>query len=464
MTINNSALNYLAGLPEQNRIELESQNSFTDHFAPVQNISGNHDHMQQPSWNNNNWGYDTLAKPFAGGQMFLENSYSFLQTRAVVPRPAGRAAVLQGALRLEPVEPRHRTAPADFAGADLRQQRRQPGAQHRLPGHHLRAHHLAGARAATSGTPTSSPAPSFNKAYQQPSELPDLLPVRLHAVRGHPRKPGRGTRRGAGLRRRQHQPSPATRFTHLGEVGLGIGQDNNAVASGDRTGRVRHHRGPQHLHRRLRRGDRGRRHADQRAPPVRRGDDRPEHHCDQQPGQRGRRGLQGHGRDPVDLRHPRRTSTTTRSTNLPYDGIDIGWGWGMNDAGGSQDYANRGTYNYQPRYTTPTTLKNTDVELQQDPRHQEDLPRRRQPLQPVRQPQLHLQRQLHLRQPAHRRPVPRRGLPLRHPDQQRPAGQRRVGVHQRQRRTTTPTTMRSITTGTTAAPPKSPPAPRTTTP
>ena len=47
--------------------------------------------------------------------------------------------------------------------------------------------------------------------------------------------------------------------------------------------------------------------------------------------------------------------------NLPYDGIDIGWGWGMNDAGGSNDYANRGTYNFQPRYTTPTTLKNTDA-------------------------------------------------------------------------------------------------------
>lgn len=46
---------------------------------------------------------------------------------------------------------------------------------------------------------------------------------------------------------------------------------------------------------------------------------------------------------------------------LPYDGIDVGWGWGMNDPGGSQDYANRGTYNYQPIYTTPTTLKNTVV-------------------------------------------------------------------------------------------------------
>ena len=47
--------------------------------------------------------------------------------------------------------------------------------------------------------------------------------------------------------------------------------------------------------------------------------------------------------------------------HLPYDGIDVGWGWGINDPGGSQDYVNRGTYNYQPIYTTPTTLKNTTV-------------------------------------------------------------------------------------------------------
>ncbi|MFD0569432.1 hypothetical protein ACFQ0T_09330 [Kitasatospora gansuensis] len=47
MTIVNSALNYLASLPQQNRIELESQNSFTDRFAPVQSISGNTVTMQQ---------------------------------------------------------------------------------------------------------------------------------------------------------------------------------------------------------------------------------------------------------------------------------------------------------------------------------------------------------------------------------------------------------------------------------
>ena len=36
----------------------------------------------------------------------------------------------------------------------------------------------------------------------------------------------------------------------------------------------------------------------------------------------------------------------------PYDGIGTGFGWGMFDPGGSQDYSNRGTYNY---YSVPTT-------------------------------------------------------------------------------------------------------------
>jgi hypothetical protein len=44
--------------------------------------------------------------------------------------------------------------------------------------------------------------------------------------------------------------------------------------------------------------------------------------------------------------------------NLPYSGMSIGYGWGSNDAGGSNHYANRGLYNYQPRYTTPTTAAN----------------------------------------------------------------------------------------------------------
>jgi hypothetical protein len=46
---------------------------------------------------------------------------------------------------------------------------------------------------------------------------------------------------------------------------------------------------------------------------------------------------------------------------LPYSGICYGYGWGSNDAGGGQEYQNRGLYNYQPKYSTPTTLQNNQV-------------------------------------------------------------------------------------------------------
>jgi hypothetical protein len=45
-------------------------------------------------------------------------------------------------------------------------------------------------------------------------------------------------------------------------------------------------------------------------------------------------------------------------SDAPYDGIDIGWGWGMNDAGGSDVYrsARRGYYDFPSNltYETPT--------------------------------------------------------------------------------------------------------------
>jgi hypothetical protein len=43
---------------------------------------------------------------------------------------------------------------------------------------------------------------------------------------------------------------------------------------------------------------------------------------------------------------------------VPYSGICHGYGWGSNDAGGSLTYVNRGLYNFQPLYETPTTSMN----------------------------------------------------------------------------------------------------------
>ena len=49
-------------------------------------------------------------------------------------------------------------------------------------------------------------------------------------------------------------------------------------------------------------------------------------------------------------------------STTPYSGLCYGYGWGSNDAGGSPEYVNRGLYKYQPKYTTPTTLKNNLIE------------------------------------------------------------------------------------------------------
>jgi hypothetical protein len=46
----------------------------------------------------------------------------------------------------------------------------------------------------------------------------------------------------------------------------------------------------------------------------------------------------------------------------PYSGICHSFGWGSNDAGGSSEYTNRGLYNYQPKYTTPTISQNNLID------------------------------------------------------------------------------------------------------
>src|SRR5450759_4039692 len=79
LTITSSSLSYLDATTDQSQIEVESVDSFTDRYAPVASISGTSIVMQQPAWDNNTWGYDTINVPFAGGTMYLENNYAFLQ-------------------------------------------------------------------------------------------------------------------------------------------------------------------------------------------------------------------------------------------------------------------------------------------------------------------------------------------------------------------------------------------------
>jgi len=81
MVLNDPRYDYLAGLTGQDRMEVVSTGFFTRRISPVQSIEGRTLTMKQPAWNNNIWGYDTITKPFGPefAHLFLANSLAFLR-------------------------------------------------------------------------------------------------------------------------------------------------------------------------------------------------------------------------------------------------------------------------------------------------------------------------------------------------------------------------------------------------
>jgi ricin-type beta-trefoil lectin protein len=358
MTITNPALNYLATLPQQSRIEVESLNSFTNRYAPVQSINGNTITMQQPAWNNNNWGYDTLARPFAGGQLLLENSYSFLRTAGqwYLDPQAGRlyykAAAGQSPVGRDIVLPRL-TSLVQLSGS-------YANPISNITMRDMVFEHTTWLQPGTSiGYANQQSGTFIPSAYQQPA---DFL---TSCQSGCPLF--EAARNGWGQVPAAVQVSAATgitfadnTFRHLGQVALGIGNDANANQSGIGLGAsnvtVFHNT-----------------FTDVSGGAIVVGGVRPDAHHPSNPAMTNKditirnNMVTDVAKDYKDMAGILSTYVTrgvidhNEVSNLPYDGIDVGWGWGANDPGGSQDYRNRGLYNYQPVYTTPTTLRDTKV-------------------------------------------------------------------------------------------------------
>ncbi|MEQ0564501.1 RICIN domain-containing protein [Amycolatopsis sp. NEAU-NG30] len=358
MTIRNSALNYLATLPQQNRIEVESQNSFTDRYAPVDRISGTTITMQQPAWNNNNWGYDTLAKPFGGGQLYLENSYSFLKST--------------GQWYLDPQAGKlYYKAPGGWVPGSHEVVLPRLTSLVQISGTYDNpARNLTFKGLSFEHTTWLTPSTSVGYANQQTGTfLPAAAPM-----------PGdfltscqSGCRLFEGARNSWAQAPAAVQvsaasgitfsgntFTHLGQVALGIGNDANAHASGVGLGAssitVDHNTFTENS-----------------GGGIVAGGVRPDAHHPSNAAMTNRDITISNNtvsRVALDYKEMAGILTTYVThavishndvANLTYDGIDVGWGWGANDQGGSQDYRNRGLYDFQPVYTTPTTLRDTVV-------------------------------------------------------------------------------------------------------
>ncbi len=358
LSIVNPALDYLAALPEQNRIEVESQNSFTDRYAPMQSISGTSITMTQPAWDNNNWGYDTIASPFASGVLQLENSYSFLKSAGqwYLDPQAGllyyKAAAGQSPSASDVELPRL-TSLMQISGSYA-----DPVRNLAIQG--VRFEYTTWLTPGSSiGYADQQNGAFIPAAFTQPADFLTSCQVGCPLFEG--------ARNGWDQIPAAVQVSAASAvtfsgdtFTHLGQVALGIGNDADANASGVGLGAseitVYHNTFTD----------------DSGAGIVVGGVQRDAHHPSD-PAMTNKdvtitdNLVTKVAEDYKDMSGILSTYVThaviehNEVSDLAYDGIDVGWGWGANDPGGSQDYKNRGLYNYQPVYTTPTTLADNVV-------------------------------------------------------------------------------------------------------
>jgi hypothetical protein len=365
MTINDPKFDYLAALPAPHRLEVQSTGWFTNRMSPVKSIVGRKLVMQQPAWDNNTWGYDTLHAPVGQetAHLFLNNSLAFLRQpgQFYIDPDAGK-------LYLRPE-----------AGASIESMRVEVprlqyliaiGGTHERP---LRDLAFRGIRFSY----TSWMGPSSMDGYADQQSGAFLKGVST----GRPRDAHLTCVWGCfefEARRNDWSQIPAAVqvsaaervvfdqdvFAHLGQIALGIGNNADAHATGIGLGT--------------------------RSIQIKRsvfddvaggailagGISRDAHHPSR-PEMTNRDLLVINNRIKAVSQVYRDNSAILSTyvagamilhndiSDAPYDGIDIGWGWGVNDAGGSPAYrdARRGYYDNPENlvYETPTMHRNVMV-------------------------------------------------------------------------------------------------------
>ena len=355
LTINNSALSYLANLPQQNRIELESLGDFTNRISPVSRISGNTVTMAQPAWNNNTWGWDTVQYSLlAASTFYFANSLRFLTSvgQWYIDPSAGKLyykpapGVNPNSLDIE--LPRLQTLVSvggtydnpvsnlqfsgiQFSGTSWLGPSSSEGYAAQQNGTYIKGAYSY--RPSDALTSCERGCPAFERARNTWQQEPAA--VQVSAAR--------------------YVSFTNNTFTNLGTSALGIGQDANATLSGVGLGA----------------SDiavTGNRFTEVGGHGAFIGGVLPDAHHPSDPrmiNKNIRFEDNTINRAAVDYKDNSAILTTyvtnlrivrNEFTNVSY-GLDTGFGWGINDPGGSQEYTNRGYYNYNPRYSTPTTLR-----------------------------------------------------------------------------------------------------------
>ncbi|WP_242123371.1 right-handed parallel beta-helix repeat-containing protein [Sphingobium sp. Sx8-8] len=365
MTIKDPAWRVLARLPGQSRIEVEGMSFFTHRHAMVERIEGDRIMMQQPGWRNNLIGYDTLARPVAPelARMFLVNSLAFLREPGqwFVDPEAGtlyyKPRVGEDMSRIEVVLPRLERLVSISGTYD------RPVRDLIFQG--LGFRHSSWLQAS---------GPEGYASQQNGAYLAGDVP-------GYPADPIRdcswGCRAFEATRNHWHQQPAAiqvaaatrvifddNRFSQLGQVALGIGNNPDAHDGGIGLGASSIEVTRNEF-------------ADLAGGAIRAGGIEADAHHPSRP-EMGLRDIQirdnritGVAQDYKEQSGILVTyaSGTVIANNdvsdTPYDGIDVGWGWGTNDPGGSPEYMRRqrGYYDVPGNivYDTPTTLRDTVI-------------------------------------------------------------------------------------------------------
>lgn len=80
MALRAGAGNPLHRLQKANRLELRATGFFTERYSPIERVAGDTLVMRQPAWDNNLWGYDTVEKPFGPqfSHLYIENALELI--------------------------------------------------------------------------------------------------------------------------------------------------------------------------------------------------------------------------------------------------------------------------------------------------------------------------------------------------------------------------------------------------
>lgn len=355
---------YLSSLPAQDRLEVHATGWFTNRISPVKRIADGIMYMQQPAWNNNTWGYDTLNAPVGEetATLSLANSLAFLTApnQFYIDPHAGRLYY----------KPEDGASPADQqVELPVLQYLVSVSGSYRQP---VRDLHFSGLQ--FSFTSWNFPSSSQGYADQQSGAFlagasvtrpRDALQSCRWGCRGFEARRNDWSQMPAAV-----QVSAAVRvdfdhavFAHLGQIALGIG--NNDAANASRVGL-----GANSID--VRRCE----FFDLAGGAIVAGGISPHAHHPSDPLQTNR-DIVIINNNIHDISEVYKDNSAILATyvdgadivhndifNAPYDGIDIGWGWGMNDAGGNAVYrAQRAYYDFpdNPTYDMPTTNRSIVV-------------------------------------------------------------------------------------------------------